>query len=395
MKSFSQAQAWNKMVTASVALVATVCFLCATAAVAAESSNDDPTPTPGFTGVSLAVKSSTIPPGGTFQFQLMLTEPKPIGNSSTRPTLPSGSTGISLYDPIGITAGVAIVNNSGIQITATSPKDTFGSNPDSDYPILTIAVPIPATATVGSTFPLSIDTANSFWMDPTGQPYPQEVKGGVLKIGGTMAISDVVPGGGFQPAGTRISIFGMGFTPLSQVDFSGVTLTASDFTFVSPTEMDVVLPQGLRMDGTRVRVRNENGEVTTYFSYLRAHNLGQSTHPLVAQSYPLFSRQQYTSGTLAWTRSGTTFTALALQNPGTTAAEVTVEMMSATNQVLGSFSFPLAAYSKMTRDLQEFFATPPAEATSVHIVSTQSIQLLGLLGDDASGNVAPVLVAAP
>ena len=35
--------------------------------------------TPGFVGVELKVLDSTIPPGGMFQFQLKLTEPKPIG----------------------------------------------------------------------------------------------------------------------------------------------------------------------------------------------------------------------------------------------------------------------------------------------------------------------------
>lgn len=391
MKPFSQAQAWMRRVASIVALSATFCFIGGNFAAAA-SGGSDPAPAT-FNGISLAVENATVPPGGMFQFQLVLTEPKPMGTSSTRPTTGTSTSGISLYDPLGVTAGVAVASGSGLQITSTSPTGTYGNTPNPDYPILTISAPIPTTAVVGTKYTIGVDLANSFFLDPTGQPYPAELKPGTLTIGGTMAISDVVPGGGFQPAGTRIAIFGVGFTPASLVDFSLVKLRAGDFQFVSPGEMDVILPQGVVMDGNRVRVSNELGEVSTYFSYLRAHVIGQSSHLLVAQSEALFSRLLYSSATLNWSRGGTKFTALAVQNPGTTAAEVTVNMLSAGNQVLGSVSFPLAAYSKMTRDLLELFAQPPDTAVAVQVTSTQPLQVMGLFGDDASGNVVPVIAS--
>jgi hypothetical protein len=114
---------------------------------------------------------------------------------------------------------------------------------------------------------------------------------------------------------------------------------------------------------------------------------------LVAQSEALFSRLLYTNATLNWNRTGTNFTALAVQNPGTTAAEITVNMLSSAGQVLGSVSFPLDAYSKLTRDLLEFFPQPPDGAVAVQVLSTQSVQVMGLLGDDASGNVVPVIAS--
>src|SRR5437879_2762866 len=54
-----------------------------------------PTPTPAptpvpFAGVSIKVGDAVVPPGGIFQYQALLTEPKPIGNGSTRPSVPSG-----------------------------------------------------------------------------------------------------------------------------------------------------------------------------------------------------------------------------------------------------------------------------------------------------------------
>lgn len=369
---------------AVVAVSATICFFAASAVAASDA-------TPTFNGVSLAVQNSTVPPGGMFQFQLMITEPKPISTSSTRPTTSTSSSGISLYDPLGITAGVAVLNGSGLQITAISPSGTFGDIRNADYPLLTITSPIPTNAVVGTKYSLGIDLANSFFLDSTGQPYPTEIKTGTLTIGGTMTISDVIPGGGFQPAATRIRILGMGFTPASQVDFSGVTLAATDYQFVSPGEMDVVLPQGVTMDGMRVRVTNEFGERITYFSYLRAHVMGQSTNLLVSQSEALFSRQTYTTATLDWKRTGTTFTALAVQNPGVASIQVTVNLLSSTNQVLDSVTLPLDAYSKITRDLMELFPQPPDAAVAVQITCPQKIQVLGLLGDTSSGNVVPVI----
>src|SRR5438309_4612291 len=260
----------------------------------AKSGGVDPVPTPGFTGLSFRVKSSIIPPGGMFQFQLMLTEPKPIGHGSTRPRVPSGTvTGITLNDPIGQTVGVAIMDSSGLRVNFHSPAATFGVNPNLDYPILAIAIQIPEDTPVGWKFPLSIDMNNSFWLDATGQPYPQEMAAGELTIGGSMAISNVTPGSGFQPAGTTVAIQGMGFRPDSRVNIEGTTLAASDLHFISANEIDVVLPSGVLMDGNRVRVKNPD-QASTYFSYLRARPLGESTHPLLAQSYPLFQRSTYT-----------------------------------------------------------------------------------------------------
>lgn len=355
----------------------------------------DPGLTPGFTGLSFRVKDATVPPGGMFQFQLMLTEPKPIAHGSTRPTVPAGSaSGIALNDPIGQTAGVAIEDSSGIRINFSSPLATFGANPDLDFPILTIRIPIAADTPVGRKFPLSIDMANSFWFDAAGQPYPQEIANGELSIGGTLAISDVLPGGGFQPAGARITIQGMGFCPNSRVSIEGVTLNSGDVQFVSAGEIDVILPAGLQMDSTRVRVKNPD-QAVTFFPYFHAEPIGESTHPLLAQTYPLFARQTYTAAILPWSRSGSQFTGLALQNAGTITANVTLRAMSSAEDVVGAMTVTLPAGTKITRDLLELFAGAPAQAASVSIFSNTPIQMLGMLGDDASGDVVPVILTVP
>ena len=172
----------------------------------------------------------------------------------------------------------------------------------------------------------------------------------------------------------------------------GVDLNPSAVHFVSSTQLDVVLPSPLQMDAMRVRVKTQT-ETSIYFSYFRAQSVGESTHALVAECYPLFARQTFSNASLPWMRSGQQFTALALQNPGADAVNVTLEMQSATGETLGSVRLPLPGLSKITRDLTELFANPPAGAVAVRITPSQPIQILGLLGEDATSNVVPVIVS--
>src|SRR5438270_8713887 len=80
-----------------------------------------PTPTPAptpvpFAGVSIKVGDAVVPPGGIFQYQALLTEPKPIGNGSTRPSVPSGPVGpvrgVAINDPSGQAVGIAVINGT-------------------------------------------------------------------------------------------------------------------------------------------------------------------------------------------------------------------------------------------------------------------------------------------
>jgi len=353
----------------------------------------DPVPAPGFTGVSLRVLNSTIPPGGTFQFQLLLTEPKPIGHGSTTTTGTGTTSGISLNDPLGQTAGAAVLTGANPRINFTSPLATFGANPIIDYPILTIRSTIPSDMPVGVQIPLSIDITNSFWFDASGLLYPQEIAPGKLTIGGTMAISDVMPGGGFQPAGAVVAILGMGFIADSRVAIEGENLAAANIQFVSANEIDVTLTSGLQMDGSRVVVKNPD-QTSTFFPYFHAQVIGRSVNPLLAQTYPLFARQSYTTATLAWNRSGSQFTGIALQNQAAAPATVTLETHSTTGSLLDSVTLSLPGGSKITRDLLEFFPAAAADAVIVALKSDTPVQVLGLLGDIGTGDVLPVMVTA-
>src|SRR6202012_1988664 len=79
-----------------------------------------------------------------FQFQLSTTEPKPIGQGSARPQVPSGPVrGVAVNDPAGLAAGIAVVNGSNIAIQLSTPSGTgpqFGT--DVNYPMVTMSMQV-------------------------------------------------------------------------------------------------------------------------------------------------------------------------------------------------------------------------------------------------------------
>lgn len=346
--------------------------------------------------LDFSIASATVPPNGVFQVQVDLTEPKPISLGGTRFTAAStvftGGVGAAINSPSGQACGIVLPVTGGFQVSVLSPDATLGNNTSTiDYPILTLALPISANAPIGTQVPISLDLSNSTFLDATGTPYPTEVKPGTLTIGGSLSITNVLPGGGTIPAGATISILGLGFTGTSTVQINGASVATTKL--VSANELDVTLSQSIVLDAAGVQVTS-GSQTVTYFSYLRATNIGQSAQPLLASSDPMFSRLTYTNASLSWTFGGTKFTGLALQNPTTTSATVTLQEMSGTNQVLQTVSVALAGRSRMTRDLADFFGQPGSGASSVVIQSNQPIQLLGIQGDTSAGTLTPVVVTA-
>jgi hypothetical protein len=376
----------SSTITAAIFAAVAIVVLSAGHAFAAEKEVVPP-PLP-FTGVSLKVASATVPPGGILQFQLFLTEPKPLSHASTQPTMPASSgpvRGISLNDPTGQAVGAAVIDGADVQIAVTSPDFTLGT--DVAYPLLTIAAPVRADALPGTQARLDLDLGSSFFLDPLGQPYGQELAPGLFTVGGATSINDVVPGGGFVPNGGTVSILGLGFDETSKVQINEVLIASTQL--ISPNQIDVVLAQDAVMDARRVRVTT-GAETVTYYSYLRTATVGRSFRSLLARTYPLFSRRTYSLATLPLTKSKTQFTGLAVQNASSTAAVVTLELLSSAQQVLQTVSFSLAGMSKITRDLGEFFPINFG-GVAVRVTASQPVQMLGLLGDAANNTVVPVI----
>jgi hypothetical protein len=254
-----------------------------------------------------------------------------------------------------------------------------------------MAMPVKATAVRGNTAQLVLDPSLSRWVDPHGQDYPILLTNGVLTVGGTLSISNIVPGGGVVAAGTKIRILGLGLQPDSKVQVNEAILATQ--VYVSPNEIDVTLTANANMTSRRIRVVNPStNEKVEYFSYQRTTPVGKSKHALIAATEALFAQSTWTLAYFKPVLSGSQFSGLALQNQAATAAKVRLQLFASNGGLLATHTVSLLANKRMTRDVAEFFTgVVPNTGTTlkVTVLSGPPIQLLGLLGDDALGTVDP------
>jgi hypothetical protein len=345
-----------------------------------------------FQGVELTIPSETVPPGGMLQLKVQITEPKPISKGGQKALfvgkMLGTPLGIELFSPSGDASGTAVLSKGAAQFSLSSPLIDMGQN--IDYPIVTIAMPVKATALPGQTADLTLDPSLSQWVDPLGQNYPALLTNGILTVGGSLSISNIVPGGGVVPAGTKIAIQGIGFRPNSKVQVNEATVARK--TYISANEIDVTLTTNLNMTSRRIRVTNSSpNEKATYYSYARTTPLGKSKHTLVAATVPLFSQSTWTLAYFKPVLNGSQFTGLAVQNATTATVKVKLQLLSSNGTLLKTKSIQLTAYQRTSRDLAEFFVgVVPTTGTTVKVTSPVPVQLLGLLGDDVLGTVDPV-----
>ena len=350
----------------------------------------DPAP---FPGVELRIADETVPPGGMLQLKVEITEPKPILKGGQRAGYAANFLGpvqgIALFSPKGDASGTAVLSKGAAHLSLSSPRVDMGTN--IDYPILAIAMPVKATAIRGKTASLVLDPSFSQWVDPNGQDYPVLLANGVLTVGGTLSISNILPGGGVVPAATTIRILGMGFQPDTKVQVNEATLATSKY--VSANEIDVTLTTRVNMTSRRIRVVDPStGERVEYFSYQRTTSAGKSQHPLIAATAPLFNQSTWKLGYFKPVLSGSQFSGLAMQNETATVAKVRLQLFASNGTLLATHNQSLLAQKRMTRDVAEFFpGVVPATGTTlkVSVISGPPIQLLGLVGDDALGTVDP------
>jgi hypothetical protein len=347
---------------------------------------------PPFAGVELAIPDETVPPGGMLQLKVRITEPKPIskGGQKARFTgkMLGVPQGIALFSPSGDASGTALVSEGAVQFSLSSSLIDMGNN--IDYPIVTIAMPVKPTARLWQTADLTLDPSLSEWLDPSGKNYPVLLTNGILTVGGTLSISNIVPGGGLIPAGTKIAIQGIGFQPDSKVQIDEAKIATQ--TYVSAHEIDVTLKKATNMTSRRVRVTDQStNETVGYYSYARTTALGRSTHKLIAATVPLFSQSTWTLAYIRSLLNNSQFTGLGVQNATSTPATVTLRLLSTNGGVLKTRIIKLGAYQRISRDLSEFFiGVVPANGTTVKVTSTVPVQVLGLLGDDVLGTIDPV-----
>ena len=345
---------------------------------------------------TIRVTSESAPPGGMAQMKVLLTSPKPITSGNMDLDMSDVAfdsiDGIALFNSNGDVGGAAVINGGKVNVQFTSPKGTFGTT--EDYPLLTVALTLSQSAQPGQVFPVTLDPSASIWDDLLGAPIAFEFQQGEITVGGSVSITNVVPGGGTLPAGGVFSIFGMGFSPKTKVSIKEVN--ASAIQYVSPTEFRVTLREAGMLDGALITVQNPDNSIDTYYSYMRGVPVGQSNRSLLTRTVPVFSINTAFEATLPPTISSQVnsnyFTALALQNPNPASADVTLEAHSASGALSGSTVVTLPSGARIAREVSEWFGAMLPTGGYLRIVSAQPVQMLGLLGNDQTGVVLPIAV---
>lgn len=340
----------------------------------------------------IRILSEIQPAGGTVQIKFSLTEPRPISTGSTSTFLDEGTFdsvfGVELFSAAGDVYGTAVVRGTALQVNYVSPNATFGTS--LDYPILTIAAHVRDSAAKGNITQLgtNITLAGSYGL----QNYAFVVKPGTLTIGGTVSIHDVIPGGGFWPAGTRVRVLGKGFVPNTSVKFTG---KMSNVSVISASEIDFTLTQDTVFDGTRIDMKNPDNSTDSYYSYMRGVKVADSALPLLQSILPVFSSLTYAHAVVAQGSAGiqnSVLTALAIQNPGSQTAAITLEAFSPLGESVGKAQLSLPTGGKILRELGEYFGKTLAANSTVKVGSDCSIQFLGINADQATGSAAAFAV---
>jgi uncharacterized protein (TIGR03437 family) len=344
----------------------------------------------------LRVGDETVPPGQRVQLKLMLTDPHPISTGKTSLRLSPAFfninlvDGVALFNPAGDVSGAAVLQDGKVSARFASSSATFGT--DTDYPIMTVVVGTLPGATGTQT--VAIDPGDSFWAW-LGLYYFATIKPGTITAGGSLNVSNVIPGGGLVPAGFVVKLIGAGFDSDTKVQVDGVDVSVR---FVSSTEIDLIPSAQTDMQGKRIRVRSKDGTQVTYFSYLRAASLGTSSRGAVLPStIPIFSNTTTTSGYLpASSAPPNSYNALALENSNPSQqANVSLDLLSSGGQVLANSKVILPSAMRYVKEIAELFALATVPAGSgVRVSSDVPIQLLGLVTDEVASTVTPFTVSA-
>lgn len=341
---------------------------------------------------TLRVSSEVVPAGGMAQVKVLNTSPKPIISGSTAMDLSQVAfdsiDGINMFSPTGDVAGAAVVSGGKVSLRFSSPNGTFGLN--TDYPIMSFALRLSQACFPGQVMPVDINPA-SLWVSSTGA-FQYEYQQGKITVGGSISITDVVPGGGVLPPGATFSILGTGFGPKTSIAIRSFAF--SSVQYVSPNEIRVVAKNGGRLDGVLIQAKNPDGSSDTYYSYMRGVQVGASAQPLLARTVPVFPMNPAFEALLPPTISPQVnpdyFTAIALQNPGFLPSDVTIQAMSPQGAVTGSVQLTLQPRNRIQRAISELFGSTLPTGGYLHIIATEPVQMLGLLGSNSTATVTPV-----
>lgn len=343
--------------------------------------------------LSLRIPDETLPPGALLGMKVELTEPEPILTGAFALAFEPGPFGslqdAALFSPAGNVTGTAVVvDGNQVQIAFNSPDGAFGTG-GRDLAIAALAIPVRSDAEVGSGANLTLDPEASWWVNPQGDFYTQQIRQGLFTVGGSLSIYDVIPGSGPVATGDSVAILGTGFQPGARVQIEGVVVTST--RFVSPSRLEVAVGQDTVMHGKRIRLRNADRTEVTYYSFHRTVSDGDSSRPLLARTVPIFALATYSEAYFSAFANPGRFVAAAFKTVGDEPADIAIEAYSAEGELLGSTALALSPGRRIAREASELFPDVAfGPGSRLRAVSSIPVQMLGLLGDDAAGTVLPV-----
>ncbi|HXB75564.1 MAG TPA: IPT/TIG domain-containing protein [Candidatus Acidoferrales bacterium] len=338
----------------------------------------------------MTIPNEAAPPGGVVQMKVLVTEPTPITSGGPRLAFDAkmfdAVFGIELFNPVGDVNGVAMINGPQVQVRYT----TSSGGPGTDYPIMSIALHIRPDAPVGSQTQFNLDPSSTWILGLLGGATLKPMLPATVTVGGSISITNIVPGGGVLPAGSVVSIQGIGFQPKTQVQLNQIK--ASSIVVVSANEIQFTLAETTSMTGQKIQVLNPDGSQDIYFSYMRGIPLGQSNQALLGLAVPIFSSVTHSQALFApmTPALNNQFTGLAIQNPNQSDTSATINLYSASNGLLGSASFVIPSGYRLMREISELAGGATAGPGSYAVItSTQPVQAFGFTADYASGTLIP------
>ena len=326
--------------------------------------------------------------------KLMVTAPTPISSGGPRFSFDStfdAVWGIELLNPTGDVNGAAVINGSQVNVFYTTSSGAQGT----DYPIMTVALHVRPDAEPGTQTQFSLDPSSAWVLGLLGRATLKPMTPAIVTVGGTISITNVVPGGGVLPGGSIVSIQGMGFQPNSQIQLNAIK--ASSITVISPNEIQFTLAEATNMTGQKIQVVNPDGSQDTYYSYVRGLPLLQSGRPLLQNTVPIFSSVTHSKASFGplGTLQPTQFSGVAIQNPATAPVDVTVSLYSSQNALLGGSTISLPPGYRLIAETSEYTnGVAPASGTYIVVSSTQPVQSFGFIADESKSTLLPFAAAA-
>jgi uncharacterized protein (TIGR03437 family) len=280
--------------------------------------------------LALRVSNEIAPVGGWAQVKISASAPALITSGrivvNFDPAVFGPIANVAVFSAAGDAGGVAVVVGESINVTFDSASAGIGQLPE--LPVLTVTIPVLASAATGTARAITIDPSQGPWTDENGNAYTVTATPGSVTVGGSLSVQSLSPGGGLQAAGTLVRIFGIGFTTATTVSIAGVSLAST--RLAGQNEIDVTLGGAADLTGKPVVLTNPNSSQIEFFSSLPSVPTQAPVGDTVYQ--PLLSMQTWTSATVGFSIHGG---AIALQNPNPVPVNVVLQSLGTNAPLAG------------------------------------------------------------